>query len=88
MVIACPVLFGFLFVSIAPVEYLAVSEFTRGNGFEGRAAEIEGKLALDTVEGTVGANCFHAFVALVHNQQVPMRILNPFQLVIVATKID
>ena len=88
MVVAYPVGLGLLLISIAPVEYFMVAEFARCDGLEGRAAKIEGEPALDIVKSTIGTYRLHAFMALVHNQQVPVQVLNPFQFVKVTAEID
>ena len=88
MVVACPFCFGLLLVGIAPVEYLTVAELPRCDGLERGAAEIERKAPLDVVEGAVGTHRVHALVALVHYQQVPTQLLDPFQLVVSASEID
>ena len=87
MVIGRPSLLGLLLVGIAPVEELAVGKLPRGDGLEGRATEVEGELALDAVEGPVGAHGLHALVALVHYQHVPAGVSDPLQLVEVAAEV-
>ena len=88
MAVACPVFFSLLLVSIAPVVYFLVSKLTRGDGLERCAAEVKGEPAFDAVEGAVGTHRVHPFMALVHNQQVPVQFLDPFQLVVVAAEIN
>ena len=48
---------------------------------------MQGKFALDIVEGVIGFRGIHAFMRFINDQQIPCESANPLQLVITTTKI-
>ena len=48
---------------------------------------MQGKFALDIVEGEIGFRGIHAFMRFINDQKIPFQRFNPLQFVIVTTEI-
>ena len=75
IVLPVPVLLGLLLVGIAPVVDLLLRKPAVGQGFKGRAGEVQGVLPADVPEGPVRFRRVHALVGFVDDQQVKLNAL-------------
>ena len=83
-----PIYFGLLLVLVGPVVDLLRAELAIGDGLEGRAGQVQRELAPDFIKCLIRLIGVDALMCLVDDQQIPLRFLNPFQLRVVAAKVD
>ena len=80
--------FRLLLVLVRPVENLLGAELAARNGLERRAGEVQRELALDIVKRLVRLVRIDALVRLVDDEEIPVGLGDPFELLVVAAKIN
>jgi len=86
--VTLPIAFFLLLVGIGPVIDGILFEFLTGNSLERRAGQMQRKVAVNMVERHVRLVGIYTLVCFVNNQNIPMDVIDLFQLFKFTAKVN